>query len=363
MRRGVFVGPCRLVRIVASAMMKSRRQRTAPKRSAAKGRLTPAARVIHQLREIERNGGDGEVRFGRSVTLHVSSLDKLFFPDDDITKGDVMRYYASVSPSLLPVIKERPLILKRYPDGINGSSFFQQNAGAHVPDAVRTAKVTTERGAPAERIVGGDLQTLIYIVQIGTIAVHTWQARLQTLEFADTTTIDLDPGDDVAFRDVVALARAIKVELDAFELSAGVKTSGASGIHIVLPLPSRTSFAYSADVAQALAERVARKHPKLATTERALQARPRGTIYVDAQQNSPGKSVVAAYSVRERNRATVSAPLDWVELRGSLRLDTFTLKSMPDRLDEVGDLWGAAMKRRNSKRALDRVLRIQNEER
>lgn len=346
-------------------MVKTRGRGTAPKRSATREseRLTLAARIVHQLREIEQNGGDGELRFGRRGALHVSSLDKLFFPDDGITKGDVMRYYASISGALLPIVKDRPLILKRYPDGINGPSFFQQNAGAHVPDGVRTAKVTTERGAPAERIVGGDLQTLLYTVQIGTIAVHAWQARLRTREFADTTTIDLDPGDDVEFRDVVALARAIKVELDGFELSAGVKTSGASGIHVVLPLPPRTSFAYGADVAQALAERVARKHPKRATTERALQARPRGTIYVDAQQNSAGKSVVAAYSVRERQRATVSAPLDWAELRGTLRLDTFTLKSMPDRLDEVGDLWGAAMKRRNSKRALDRVLRIENEER
>jgi bifunctional non-homologous end joining protein LigD len=316
-----------------------------------------ASDVVRQLEEIERDGGDGTVRFGARRTLHVSSLDKPFFPDDAVTKGDVMRYYASVASALLPVIKDRPLILKRYPNGIRGPSFFQQNAGDHLPAGVRTATVETESGADAERLIGGDLQTLLYTVQIGTIAVHTWQSRIRTPRYADTSTIDLDPGERVPFKSVVELAKRIKAELDELDLVAGVKTSGSSGIHIVLPMPARTSFDFAAAVAQGLAERVTRRNPKLATVERSIKARPRGTIYVDAQQNSAGKSVVAAYSVRERTGATVSAPLEWSELRATLRLDTFTLKTMPARLRKVGDLWGAAMSRRNSKRALDRVLR------
>ena len=268
-----------------------------------------------------------------------------------------MRYYASVATLLLPVIKDRPLILKRYPNGIKGSSFFQQNAGDHIPSGVRTAPVETESGADAERIIGGDLLTLLYMVQIGTIAVHAWQSRIRTPRYADTTTIDLDPGERVPFKTVVALARTIKGELDDLELVAGVKTSGSSGIHIVLPLPARTSFDVASRLAEAIADRVARRNPRLATVERTIAARPRGSIYVDAQQNSAGKSVVAAYSVRERPGAPVSAPLDWTELRDTLRLDTFTVKTMPDRLGKVGDLWGAAMSRQNSKRALDRALR------
>jgi bifunctional non-homologous end joining protein LigD len=316
-----------------------------------------ALAVVHQLEKIEGEGGDGTLRFASRRTLHVTSLDKPFFPDDGFTKGDVMRYYASVANAILPAIKDRPLILKRYPDGISGPSFFQQNAGDHVAAGVRTATIETESGDKAERIIGGDLETLLYTVQIGTIAVHTWQSRVRAPKYADTTTIDLDPGERVQFRTVVDLAKAIKAELDELGLVAGLKTSGSRGIHIVLPLPARSSFRFAASVAQTIAERVTRKYPKLATVQRSLRARPRGTIYVDAQQNSPGKSVVAAYSVRERNGATVSAPLEWAELRGTLRLDTFTLKTMPARLQKVGDLWRAAMSRRNSKRALDRVLR------
>jgi bifunctional non-homologous end joining protein LigD len=335
-------------------------------RSTAKKSTTASARagtepVIRQLEEIEQSGGDGTLRLGPRSTLHVSSLDKPYFPDDGITKGDVMRYYANVAPALLPIIKDRPLILNRFPEGIGESSFFQQNAGENLPPGVRTAKVITEAGKPALRIIGGDLLTLLYTVQIGTIAVHSWQTRLQSHQYADTTTIDLDPGDGVSFQTVVALARTIKLELDEFELTGAIKTSGSSGLHIVLPLPPRTTFEYAAGVAQAIAERVVRKDPKQATIERSIQARPRRSIYVDAQQNAEGKSVVAAYSVRARPGATVSAPLEWRELRSTLRLDTFTVETMPSRIRRVGDLWGAAMKRRNSKRALDRLLREAND--
>jgi len=139
-------------------------------------------------------------------------------------------------------------------------------------------------------------------------------------------------------------------------LRAGLKTSGSSGVHIALPLPPKTTFQDATRLAQAIAERIVRGQPRRATVERSLNKRPAGTIYVDAQQNSEGKSVVAAYSVRERERAPVSAPLDWDELRGNLRIDAFTLETMPARVREIGDLWGAALTRRNSKRAIDRVL-------
>jgi bifunctional non-homologous end joining protein LigD len=316
-----------------------------------------AGAIIRQLDDIQASGGDGALEFGRGKSLHVSSLDKLYFPDDGITKGDVMRYYAGVSPMLLPIIKDRPLVLKRFPDGIDGQSFFQQNAGAHVPKGVRVARLATAEGDRAARIIGGDLLTLLYTVQIGTIAVHAWQARLETHDSADSATIDLDPGRGVPFSSVVTLAKQIKVELDKVELQSAIKTSGSRGLHIALPLPPKTAFEDATRVAELIAERVVEEHPDRATTERSIKARPAGTIYVDAQQNAEGKSVVAAYSVRERSGAPVSAPLDWRELRATLRLEAFTVETMPARLRRVGDLWGAAMKRRNSQRAIDRVLR------
>ena len=266
-----------------------------------------------------------------------------------------MRYYATVARVMLPTIEGRPLILKRYPNGIEGPSFFQQNM-KDVPEGVRTARVKTEGGRTGERIVGGDLLTLLYTVQIGTIAVHAWQARVDSRRFADTTTIDLDPGEGVSFSQVVLLARHLKEEMDRAGLRGAVKTSGSSGLHIVLPMPAETTFDVAAAVAQRLAERVTTLHRDIATLERSIRARPKGSIYVDAQQNAEGKSVVAAYSVRARRGATVSAPLEWSELRRTLRLESFTIETMPVRLRRIGDIWGAAMKRRNTKRVIDRLL-------
>jgi bifunctional non-homologous end joining protein LigD len=315
-----------------------------------------AANVVSQLESIEADGGDGELDFGRGKRLHVSSLGKLYFPEAKITKGGLMRYYATVSPMLLPIIKDRPMILKRYPDGVDGPSFFQQNAGKTFARSGRTDELATAGGERAERVIGGDLLTLLATVQIGTIPVHTWQSRAQSHQFADTTTIDLDPGDDVDFREVVTLAKQIKAELDILSLKGGIKTSGSSGLHIVLPLPPKTAFEEAARIAERIAERVVEKHPDRATVERSVRARPKNSIYVDAQQNAEGKSVVAAYSVRERTKATVSAPIDWRELRSTLRIEAFTVKTMPARVRKIGDLWGVAMKQRNSRRTIDRVL-------
>jgi bifunctional non-homologous end joining protein LigD len=331
---------------------RSPRRRPAPKRRVAR----TSAPVVEQLRAIERGGGDGELRLAGGKHLHVSSLDKPYFEQAGVTKGGLMRYYATVAGLLLPIIKDRPLILKRYPDGVPGPSFFQQNAGAHVPPGVRTAIVATEDGT-AERFIGGDLITLLYTVQLGAIAVHTWQARIQTPSAADTATIDLDPGDDVPFRDVVRVAKVIGTELDRLGLSAAIKTSGSSGLHIALPLPAKTPFELSAELASRVAARVVAAIPDLATTERSVRARPTGTVYVDAQQNAQGKSVVAAYSVRERPEATVSTPIEWRELTLSLRLESFTIATVTKRVRTKGDPWTAALKRRNTRQALDRALR------
>jgi bifunctional non-homologous end joining protein LigD len=314
--------------------------------------------LVTRLERLEAAGGDGEMTFARGKAIHVSSLDKVFFPDAGITKGDVMRYYAVVAPALLPVLKDRPLILKRYPNGITGHSFFQQGADNH-PAGVRVAEVATEEGERARRFIGGDLITLLYTVQLGTIAVHPWQSHLPDIEYADYSTIDLDPGQGVPFGRVVELAERIRNELEELALTAALKTSGSRGLHIVLPMPTRTSYVRSAAIAEHIARRIATKFPSLATLERSIRERPKGTIYVDAKQNAKGKSVASAYSVRERAGAPVSAPLQWSELKSTLRIDDFTIASMPQRLNAVGDLWGEAMKRRNSARAIDRALASQ----
>jgi bifunctional non-homologous end joining protein LigD len=318
--------------------------------------MTPdSARVEQQLARIERMDGDGEISFADGQTLRVTSLDKPFFPRDRITKGGLMRYYASVAPLLLPILADRPLALKRHPDGIDGPAFFQQNATKY-PPAVRVEKVRTETGSPAPRFIGGDLPTLLYLVQIGTIALHAWQSRVGSLDYADYSTIDLDPGKGVRFARVIQLARMLGERLREQKLVAAVKTSGSRGIHVAIPLPPRTSFAASTRLAERLANEIVEARPELATLERTIEERPRGTIYLDVQQNARGKSVVSAYSVRAKDRAPVSAPLRWPELTGALRLERFTARTMPRRLARVGDLWGDALRVGNRGSAIAKGL-------
>jgi len=314
------------------------------------------ADVEAQLRAIERGDGEGELSFGRGATLHVSSLSKPFFPKAGVTKGALMRYYTRVAPMLLPQIEGRALVLKRYPDGVAGPMFFQQNAGEHVPDVVRVATLDTVELGAKPRIIGGDLATLLYTVQLGTIEVHPWLSRVDDVDTPDRCLIDLDPGDDVPFADVAALAREVARIAEGQGLAVALKTSGASGIHIVLPLPPRTSYETSAELAVRLAEAVVAANPETATVERSIKTRPKGSIYVDALQNARGKSMAAPYSVRARPAAPVSAPLRPRELTRRLRIDAFTVSTMPARLRRVGDLWEDAIATRPTARALARAL-------
>lgn len=191
--------------------------------------------ILGQLDSIEESRREGSLSFGSRRELHVSSLEKIYFKKGRITKGALMRYYAKVAPFILPAIKDRPLVLKRYPDGIEGPSFFQQSAGENPAAGVRVVDVAAEDQKPATRIIGGDLLTLLYLVQIGTIAVHPWQSRTTSIDSADYSTIDLDPGEGVPFSRVVELAQYVKAELDEWGLHAALKTSGSRGLHIVMP--------------------------------------------------------------------------------------------------------------------------------
>lgn len=312
--------------------------------------------VEAQLRALERGDGEGTLTFADGASLHVSSLSKPFFPEAGITKGGLMRYYTRVAPALLPEIEGRALVLKRYPDGVGGPMFFQQNAGQHVPEAVRVATLDTVELGAKPRIVGGDLATLLYTVQLGAIEVHPWLSRIENVDAPDRCLIDLDPGDDVPFGDVAALAREVVRIAEACELTVALKTSGASGIHIVLPLPPRTSYETSAALALQLAEAVVAANPDVATVERGVKARPKKSIYVDALQNARGKSMAAPYSVRARPAASVSAPLRLRDLTSRLRIDAFTVGTMPARLTRVGDLWGDAIATRPTARTLARAL-------
>jgi bifunctional non-homologous end joining protein LigD len=323
--------------------------------------LTPRRRradyrhVESQLRAIERGADEGELELDEGV-LRVSSLSKPYFPKSGVTKGDLMRYYTRVAPFLLPEIEGRALVLKRYPDGVDGPMFFQQNAGDHVPDTVRVATLDTVELGSKPRIVGGDLLTLLYTVQLGAIEVHPWLSRVDDVDAPDRCLIDLDPGDDVPLGTVTKLAREIVRIADAAGLRSAIKTSGSSGIHIVLPLPRNTTYETSAALAMKLADAAVAAHPDLATVERSVKGRPKGSIYVDALQNARGKSMAAPYSARARASASVSAPLRERELTSRLRIDAFTVRTLPARLARTGDLWGEAIAKRPTARAIARAM-------
>jgi bifunctional non-homologous end joining protein LigD len=348
----------RQARLNVPARAKVATQTLAPKDRPSRAKsVKPLERVdkkaiMGQLSAIEDAGGDGTLDFGGGKTLKISNLDKVFFPKEKYTKGDVMRYYTRIEDFILPTIRDRPLVLKRFPNGIDGESFYQQNASETTPPEVRVEVIEAAGGEKQRRFVGGNLLTLLYTIQLGAISVDPWHSRVGSLEYADYTIIDLDPGPRANFARVVQIARWAKEVIDGFGLHAAIKTSGATGLHIYLPLPPKTPNEAATLVAQMIATKVADAHPKEATIERSVKARGAATVYVDYLQNIQGKTVAGPYCVRAKPGATVSTPLKWTELRDDLDPHDFHLGNAAERFEKIGDIWNEAMRKKNSLRAL-----------
>jgi bifunctional non-homologous end joining protein LigD len=343
--------------VAARSRARSAGAKTASARSSRARSLSGKPRqqpdsVIAELTAIESKRGEGTLDLGRGQSLKVSNLDKVFFPKDGFTKGDVMRYYARIASFILPTMKDRPLVLKRFPNGIDGESFYQQKAQDTTPSNVRVETIVTEGGEKQPRFIGGDLLTLLYTIQLGAISVDPWHSRVGSLEYADYTIIDLDPGPRANFARVVQIARWTKEVIDGFGLNAAIKTSGSTGLHVYLPLPPKTPNEAATLVAQVNATKVADAHPREATVERFVKARGAATVYVDYLQNIQGKTVAGPYCVRARPGATVSTPLKWTEINDDLDPRDFHLGNAAERFEKIGDIWNEAMKKKNSLRAL-----------
>jgi len=338
--------------VFSSANRRMRPRRPRPRASARPLSGSRIRELIGAIAALEENGAAGTLTLGSDQQLDVSNLDKRFFPKRGYTKGDLMAYYASVSPFLLPAIADRPLVMKRFPHGVGGESFYQQKAPDNPPPGVRVESVADEGLKTQLRLVGGDLATLLYIVQLGAISIDPWHSRVQSVGFADYAIVDLDPGPRASFRRVVDVALWVGEELDRLGLQGVPKTSGSSGIHIVLPLVAGTPNETARLVAEVVATRVAERHPSATTVTRWVQSRPTSSVYVDFLQNIRGKTVASVYSARATPDATVSAPLRWSELTPSLDPRDFTIESMGARLRETGDLWREGMRRPNDPRRL-----------
>jgi bifunctional non-homologous end joining protein LigD len=268
--------------------------------------------------------------------VRFTNLGKVFWPAEGYTKGDLIHFYDTVAPLLLPYLAERPLVLTRYPDGITGKSFFQKDAPDFVPSWVRTERIYSK---DAERdidyFIVNDRTTLSYVINLGTIPLHLWSARLGGGDRPDWLILDLDPK-GAPFTDVVRVAQALHRILDDLKLPSYVKTSGATGLHILLPLGARYSHEDSRTFARLLALLAVDAVPEISTIARPIQSRA-GKVYVDFGQNGHGRTIVAPYSVRPLPGAPVSCPLNWDEVMPDLDPASFTIRTLPGRFAEMAD--------------------------
>ena len=260
-----------------------------------------------------------------------SNLRKVFWPGEGITKGDLVEYYRAVAPWMLSFLRDRPLVLDRYPDGIAGNSFFQKSAPAGSSSRFRTVHVDTggsDRGH--EYVLCDDADSLLELVNLGAIPFHVWSSRVPRLDRPDWCILDLDPK-TAPFAHVIAIARAVRELCEEIELPSFIKTSGGSGLHVLMPTGGQLDHDQVRQLAELLAGVLVARLPAIATTARSIRTR-QGKVYIDALQNGRGKLLVAPYSVRPRPGAPVSTPLDWSEVDDSLDVRAFNIQTVPPRL-------------------------------
>lgn len=282
--------------------------------------------------------------------LRLTNLNKIYFPENGYRKRDLLAYYFWAAPIILPFLKDRPLVLRRYPNGIHGVPFFQKDAGKDTPDWVKTVAIASESGrhsgGTVHYVVANDRATLLYLTNLGCIDHNPWSNRYDDQDHPDYAFFDLDPSEGATFGDVIRFARLLLETLGKMGLKAYPKTSGATGFHIYVPIEPQYTFEQVRLFVQAIADIVARKHPGVLTSQRTVTKRARGSIYMDAHQNSRGQSLACVYSVRARSQAPISTPVRIEELRGTLKPERWNLKTIRRRVEEVGDLWADFWKNR-----------------
>ncbi|PYS24367.1 MAG: DNA polymerase LigD [Acidobacteria bacterium] len=262
---------------------------------------------------------------GQRVSL--TSLDRIYWPDEKLTKFDLLSYYLKISPHLMPFLKDRPAILQRYPRGIKAPMFFQQDTES-APPYIKTVKLVNQEGRELNYSVYTTVASLLHFVNLGTIEQHPWHSTLKHLDQADYLMLDLDPK-QAPWKNVLDVALVCKEVFDEVGLPAFPKTSGSSGIHVYLPLKPKNDYRKVAAVAEALAAEVARRAPKIATIQRSLAKRQKQQVYVDAMQNARGKTIAAIFSARAKPGATVSMPLSWKQIEKGVKISDFTIENVP----------------------------------
>jgi bifunctional non-homologous end joining protein LigD len=279
--------------------------------------------------------------------VRLTNLQKLFWPEDGITKGDLLQYYSDAAPFLLPHLRDRAMVMKRYPHGYNGEFFFMKRTPSPKPEWLQTCNIEHASGNIIDFPVIQDLAALLWVVNLGCIDLNPWYARCDDVYRPDYLHFDLDPVDeDADFKKVIETALIVHQELDALKLPNYAKTTGSRGIHVYVPIVRGPLQKEVWAFAKSFAVAVAQKNSNLITSEYRIAKRPKAHVLVDYNQNAWGRTLASVYSVRPKPKAPVSAPLTWNELEREPRLEDFRLENMLHRLKSVGDLWKPMLAKR-----------------
>lgn len=269
--------------------------------------------------------------------VSVTSLDRIYWPDEKLTKFALLSYYLKMSSHIMPFLQNRPAILQRYPRGIKAPMFFQQDTES-APAYIKTVPLVNQEGREVNYSVYTTVGSLLHFVNLGTIEQHPWHSTLKHLDQPDYVMLDLDPK-QAPWANVLAVALVCKEILDEVGLTAFPKTSGSSGIHIYVPLKPKHNFGKAGGLAAALASEVAERAPGIATIQRSLARRQKQQVYVDAMQNARGKTIASPFSARARPGATVSMPLTWKQIEKGVKISDFTIENVPALIKKGGDAW------------------------
>ena len=288
--------------------------------------------------KVMSNENDFDFKVGK-ITLHLTNQKKIYFPDDGLTKGDIVNYYNEISDIILPYLKNRPQSLNRFPNGINGPSFFQKDFDVDkIPSWLKTTKVKSDSKSDyIDYLLCNDRATLLYMANLGCIELNPWNSTIKNPENPDWMVIDLDP-EKVDFKKVAETAAEIRKILESLEVESYCKTSGSRGLHIYIPLAAKYDYESVKIFARFIATTIHHQIPEITSIERTVSKR-QNKIYLDYLQNNRSQTLAAPYSVRPKPGATVSTPLEWSEVNGNLSPGQFTIKTILKRIDRKGDLW------------------------
>ena len=292
--------------------------------------------TVDEFLSLDHPKGDLIVKVGREQ-VSVTSLDRVYWPNEKLTKFDLLTFYLKIADYIMPYLQDRPAILQRWPRGINAPMFFQQDLDT-APEFIKTARLTNQEGRQLDYGVYSTTASLLHFVNIGTIEQHPWHSTVKRLDKPDWIAIDLDPK-KAPWQNVLQVALVVKEVADEVGLEAFPKTSGSSGVHIYVPLKPANEYDKVAEFARLFASEVARRAPRIATVERTIAKRKSTQVYVDWMQNARGKSLAAPFTARAKPGAAVSMPLEWKQISKGVEIKDFTIVNVPELLKKKGDAW------------------------